>query len=74
MLQFTVVVESSLLGVDACVPSIRECEAWGATEDEALSALLDRLAFFLGRESGFKHSIDYMRKEDAKTYYKLIIR
>lgn len=74
MLQFTVIVEKGIDGIDASIPSIRECATWARTEEEALSALVDRLAYFLNRESGFKHVIDYMRREEAKTYYKLIIR
>lgn len=74
MQQFTILVEKGIDGVDACVPSIRECATWAATEDAALEALVERLAYFLRREEGFKHHIDYMRREDGKTWYKLIIR
>jgi predicted RNase H-like HicB family nuclease len=74
VLQFTVLLEKAIDGIDASIPSIRECATWARTEEEALVALVDRLAFFLHREPGFKHHIDYMRREDEKTWYKLIIR
>ena len=74
MQQFTILVEKGIDGIDASVPSIQECATWARTEDEAIAALIDRLAFFLRREEGFKHQIDYMRREDEKTWYKLIIR
>ena len=74
MLQFTVVTEKSSDGVDAWIPTIKECGSWAHDEDSAFDALLDRLAFFLQREPGFKHDIDFMRREEGKTYYKLIIR
>ena len=74
MQQFTVVVEKGIDGVDASVPSIRECESWAATEEEAVHSLLERVAFFLRINPGFKHDLDYMRREDGKKYYKLIIR
>jgi hypothetical protein len=74
MLQFTVIVEKGLDGIDASIPSIRECATWARNEEEALSALVDRLAFFLNREGVFKHDIDFMRREEEKTFYKLIIR
>ncbi|MBN1447814.1 MAG: hypothetical protein JXA28_07770 [Bacteroidetes bacterium] len=74
MLQFTVVVEKCIDGVDASIPSIRECEAWAANEDDALAALHERLAFFLRREPGFRHDLDFTRREAEKTYYKLIVR
>lgn len=74
MLQFTVVVEKSIEGVEASIPSIRECESWAKDEDRALEELLERLAFFIGKKAGFKHDLDFMRREDGLTYYKLIIR
>ncbi|MCB2204067.1 hypothetical protein KQI65_04905 [bacterium] len=74
MLQFTVVVEKTLDGVDASIPSIRECETWAEDTDKALTLLMDRLAYFLQREPGFKHDLDLMRREDGKTFFKLIIR
>ncbi|MBE0644606.1 MAG: hypothetical protein IH600_11050 [Bacteroidetes bacterium] len=73
MLQFTVLVEKGIDGIDASIPSIRECATWASTEDDAIVALVDRLAFFLRRESGFKYHLDYMRREDEKTFYKLIV-
>jgi hypothetical protein len=74
MLQFTVIVEKGIDGIDASIPSMRECATWAPDEEQALSALIDRLAFFLDREADFKHDFDYMRREDERTYYKLIVR
>ena len=74
MQQFTVVVEKGIDGVDASIPSIRECETWAKDIDTALQLLIERLAYFLDRESGFKHDLDFMRREEDKTYFKLIIR
>lgn len=74
MQQFTVVVEKHFDGVDVSIPSIKECEAWASDEDAAIVSLLERLAFFLHRTPGFKHDLDFMRREEGKTFYKLIIR
>jgi predicted RNase H-like HicB family nuclease len=74
MLQFTLVVEKTIEGFDASIPSIRECETWAKDEDNAITSLLERLAFFLNREVGFKYDLDFMRREDGLRYYKLIIR
>jgi hypothetical protein len=74
MLQFTVVTRHETDGVSAAVPSIRECDSWAANEDDALVALLERVAYFLGREPGFRHVLDLSRREDGATWYKLIVR
>jgi tRNA A37 threonylcarbamoyltransferase TsaD len=74
MPQFTIVIEKTITGVDASVPSIRECETWAATEDDAIASLLDRLAFFLQLQPGFRHLLDFMREEDGKRYYKLMVK
>lgn len=74
MLQFTLITERRWDGVDASIPSIAECETWAADEDEAIELLMDRLAFFLQREPGFKYALDYMRREDDRVFYKLILK
>jgi hypothetical protein len=74
MRQFTLVAMKTIDGVDAAIPSIRECESWAATEEEAISAVLDRLAWFLRCQPGFRHTLDFMREEDGKRYYKVFIR
>jgi hypothetical protein len=74
MLQFTVVTRRETDGISAAVPSIRECESWAANEEDALTAMLERVAFFLGREPGFRHVLDIMRRENGTTWYNLIVR
>lgn len=74
MRQFQVTVRKVWDGVEAAVPSIRECEAWGKTEEEALERLLERFAFFLHLPARFKHVLDRSRVEDAVTYYSLIVK
>ena len=73
MLLFTIVTRKTYEGVDAFVPSIKECESWARTEDEAIEALLERLAFFLDRKPGFRYELDFMRREEGERYYKLIV-
>lgn len=74
MKQLSIVTRGTIDGVEAAVPSIRECETWGPTEDEALSRLLERVAFFLHLPNGFRHTLDRSRKEEGETHYVLIIR
>ncbi|MBI5648585.1 MAG: hypothetical protein HY962_16765 [Ignavibacteriae bacterium] len=73
-MQFQVVIRKTYEGFDAAVPSIRECDSWAHTEDEAIERLLERVRFFLNLEAGRKHSLDVLRKEDGETYYTLTIR
>jgi hypothetical protein len=74
MIQFTVETERTLDGYNACIPSIRECDSWAATEDDAITNMLERLAFFTQRKAGFKHTLDVLKREDGKVYYTLIIK
>lgn len=73
MKQFQVVTKKTYDGIDALLPSIRECESWGKTEDEALAQLLERIAFFLNLPPKFKHTLDRSRVENEMTFYTLII-
>jgi hypothetical protein len=68
-----IVTRRTLDGVDASVPSIRECETWAATEDEALDKLLELVRYFLQLKPGFKHGLDRSRREGDETYYTLVV-
>lgn len=73
-MQFQLVTEITPDGFDARLPSIRECESWGKTEEEALEKLMERVAYFLQLPVKFKHTIDRSRREDGQTFYTLIIK
>ncbi len=73
-MQFKVTVVRETDGVEASIPSIRECSAWAPSEDEALDLLMERVAFFLGLPARFKHSLDRSRVEDDTTYFTLVVR
>ena len=73
MRQFQIVTEKTYEGYDASVPSIRECESWAKTEDEALDNLIERLKFFLSEEGDLKYRLDRSRREDGKTFYTIIL-
>ena len=73
-MQFQVTTEKTYDGIDAKIPSIRECQSWGKTEDEALANLFERAAFFLKLPARFKHILDRSRVEDGITYYTLVIK
>jgi len=73
-MQFQVVTRTSIEGIIASVPSIRECETWAHTEDEALDKLLERFAYFVGKSFPFQHKLDLSRKEDGEKFYTLVVR
>jgi hypothetical protein len=72
-MQFKILTRRTWEGIDAAVPSIRECETWAKTEDEALERLMERVAYFLRLPADFKHSIDVLRREDGENWYTLTI-
>lgn len=74
MKQFQVVTRKTWEGVDAEIPSIRECETWAKTEEEALEKLMERIKYFLSLPEKTKCILDRSRKEDGETYYTLIIK
>ncbi|MDP4117075.1 MAG: hypothetical protein Q8903_13140 [Bacteroidota bacterium] len=59
-------------GYTAEVPSLKGCECWSHTEDEALDKILELTEFYLHRTSKEKMKFDIARKEKNKTIYKLI--
>ena len=72
-MQLQIVTRRTLDGIEASVPSIRECETWGSTEEEALAKLLDLLRYFLQLKEGFSHRPDRSRREGDETYYTLVV-
>lgn len=73
-MQFQVTTERLIDGIEASVPSMRECSVWAHTEDEALALLMERVAFFLRLPVKFKHTLDRSRREENTTFYTLVIR
>ena len=73
-MQFQVLTRKTYHGYDAYLPTLRECETWACTEDEALKNLLERVAFFLNLPPGFVHALDVSRKEEGMTVYTLTVR
>ena len=72
-MQLLVVTRKSYHGYDAQVPSLGECETWGATEDDALAGLMERVAYFLSLPAGFKHTLNLSGKENAEKTYTLTL-
>lgn len=59
-------------GFTAEVPSLKGCECWSHTEEEALDKILELAEFYLNRTEKQKIKLDVARKVKNKTIYKLI--
>lgn len=65
-------IENSIDGFTAKVPSIPECDIWNKCEDEAISKAIDLVCYYTKVDKK-KIKFDRARKEDEVTIYKLII-
>ncbi|AFN75143.1 hypothetical protein MROS_1911 [Melioribacter roseus P3M-2] len=59
-------------GYTAEIPSMKGCESWAHSEDEAIDKTLELLRFYLHVKSDFKFKIDRARKEGNQIVYKVI--
>lgn len=59
-------------GFSSDIPSIKGCDSWAHTEDDAISKTLDLLRFYIQVDSDFKIKTDLARKEGNKKIYKVI--
>lgn len=59
-------------GFTAEVPTIKGCESWAHTEDDAIEKTLELFRFYIQVEKDFKIKIDLARKEGKRIVYKLI--
>jgi predicted RNase H-like HicB family nuclease len=59
-------------GYNTEVPSIKGCESWAHTEDEAITKTIDLLKFYIQSPPNKRITVDRARREDALTIYKLV--
>ena len=59
-------------GFTAEVPSIKGCESWAHSEEEAINKTVELLKYYLHSSSNQKMIIDRARKEHPLTVYKLV--
>ena len=59
-------------GFTAEVPSIKGCESWAHSEEEAINKTIELLRFYLHSPAEKKMIIDKARKENNLTVYKLV--
>lgn len=59
-------------GFNAEVPSVKGCESWARSEDEAVDKSVELLKFYLKLSDSAKIKADKARKENNLHIYKLI--
>lgn len=59
-------------GFTAEVPSLRGCESWAHSDDEAITKVVDLVRFYVGLDDETEIIIDRARKNKNKIVYKLI--
>ena len=59
-------------GYTAEVPSIKGCESWAHSEDEAIEKTLEMFRFYMQRGEEMKIKIDLARREQNVIIYKII--
>jgi len=59
-------------GIGAEVPSLKGCESWAHTEDEAIENILELARFYLNLDSDDEIKVDLARKNKKIKVYKLI--
>ncbi|HOI29698.1 MAG TPA: hypothetical protein PLZ15_08035 [Melioribacteraceae bacterium] len=59
-------------GFSSDIPSIKGCDSWAHSEDDAISKTLDLLRFYIQVDSAIKIKTDLARKEGNTKIYKVI--
>jgi predicted RNase H-like HicB family nuclease len=59
-------------GFTAVVPSLKGCESWAHSEDEAITNVIELTKFYSNLPEDLEIKIDLARKEKNKKIYKLI--
>ncbi len=59
-------------GFSAEVPSLKGCESWAHSEDEAIKNAVDLTRYYINLSSEIEIKIDLARKNKNKKVYKLI--
>lgn len=68
-----VVVSRELDGYNALVKSVKGCENWAPTEEEALDGLIPVIRFYLNLTDSDLLKYDRARGDATKRIYKLVI-
>lgn len=70
VIDLVVVLEED--GFSAEVPSLKGCESWAHTEDEAITNAIELTRFYANIDSDIEMKVDLARRSKKKKVYKLI--
>ncbi len=70
VIDLVVVIEED--GFSAEVPSLKGCESWAHTEDEAIINAIELTRFYANIDSNIEMKVDLARRSKTKKVYKLI--
>jgi predicted RNase H-like HicB family nuclease len=59
-------------GFTAEIPSLKGCETWAHTEENALNKIVDMAVYYLNLESSKEIKLDKARTSRNKVVYKLV--
>lgn len=61
-------------GFTADVPSLKGCDSWAHSEDDAIDKTLDLVMFYLNLKVKKEIKVDRARRDGNKTVYKLVFK
>lgn len=68
----TIIVEKTDDGFEADIESIKGCDAWAPTEDEALEQISAKVKYYLNLPDNVKFKLDKTKDNFRVKVYKLI--
>ncbi|NLT52202.1 MAG: hypothetical protein GXX85_14960 [Ignavibacteria bacterium] len=69
----TMIVKHSDDGFTAEVPSVKGCESWAHSKDDAINNVLELVSFYLKLSDKIKIDVEISNKKKDSTIYKLLI-
>lgn len=67
------IISKNMDGFSAEIPSVKGCETWSKTEDDAINKSIELVSYYLGIIDQKKIKADRARIEEDKIIYKLIL-
>ncbi len=74
MKYYTLHTRKAIDGFDAVVDVFPESACWASLEEDAITLVLQKLAWFLDLPSHERIRVEFSRKEDEDRWYRITIR